>query len=171
MFTPSQIMLLQRTDCYDELAAMALQQIEEMYKTFCVVGQKSTIAVVCGAISANDTGTKEENVAYFESAVDHFTRETEGMLWSQIPYEEAIWRLMARDEAAGLSDQYADPYKNPVLQKFYKPLFTSGYVGIQKFLYNTPQSSGARWEAKLGKNVGITPEWYDKEFNLMVPAK
>lgn len=159
-FTVAEATILQRATMYEELATIALAQLRRMQETFL-----QSPSIICGPISNGGRGSIAANIEYFEAAVAFWVHEREGCHFSQIPYEETIWRIRDRDHARGI--EYPKGSGNPILEQFYRPIFESGLIGALKFLPGWETSDGARWERALGEALGLHIYDLSEDYRLL----
>jgi len=150
VFTTQQVLALQRVTTYQELADIALSQLGVMNE-----GSSNRPGIICGPISNGGLGSKELNITHFELVVNHFVAAKHGNFFSQIPFEEALWRVQGLLASA---DPTVHPKGagNPLLEGFYRPLFESGLIGSMLFIKDWESSDGARWEHELGIELGLS---------------
>ena len=160
-FTVEEATVLGNATTYEELSAVALEQLKRMVH----LTQKPT-GIVCGPISNGGLGSKELNIAHFEKVVRHFVKVHNGHFFSQIPFEEALWRVqrLLAGKEPGVVHPKGDG--NPLLEKFYRPIFTSGLIGHANFIKGWQSSDGADWEHCLCGEFGVTRNYLDHVMNL-----
>lgn len=142
-FTVAEATVLQRATSYQELSEVALRQLRRIQKSSVTLA-----GITCGPISNGGLGSIEANIVHFERVVKHLTAQKNGVFFSQIPFEESLWRvqtLMAQ------TDKTVHPKGagNPLLEGFYRPIFTSGLIGAAYFIKGWESSDGACWEREL----------------------
>jgi len=103
------------------------------------------VSMVCGPISSGGRGSKEENLKVFKRTIKELSDEGI-MIFSQMPFEEPIWRIQK-------TDYYKGNYHT--LEAFYLPIFESGLVKRFYFIPGWRLSFGASWEHKQAKKLGI----------------
>ncbi len=159
-FTVSQLMRLQRATTYEQLAEIALSQLRIMNEH-----SLTRPGIVCGPISNGGLGSKELNIAHFEMVVNEFVARKHGNFFSQIPFEEALWRVQA---LLAESDKtvYPKGAGNPLLEGFYRPIFESGLIGSMYFIKGWESSDGARWEHALAILLGISIFYLDEKLAI-----
>jgi len=158
-FTVGEAVTLQRATTYSELSHIALNQLARL-KRYAV----RSPGIVCGPISSGGLGSIPANIARFELVVNHFTAKYHGIFFSQIPYEESLWRIQAALKANDPT-VYPKGEGNPLLEGFYRPIFTSGLVGAAYFIKGWESSDGACWERALCLKQGVSVIDLDEEMN------
>jgi hypothetical protein len=150
IFTVKETIVLQRATTYAELAKVALTQLGRMWHE-----SVTRPGIVCGPISNGGLGSKEKNIARFEYVVNEMTAKKHGCFFNQIPYEESLWRVQA---LLAETDKTVHPKGagNPLLEGFYRPIFTSGLIGSASFIKGWPSSDGSVWERELCLEQGIS---------------
>jgi hypothetical protein len=157
-FTVNETITLQRAKTYEELAQVALNQLERLARD-----SVTRPGIVCGPISNGGLGSKAKNIARFEFVVREMTAARHGCFFNQIPYEESLWRVQA---LLAETDKTIHPKGagNPLLEGFYRPIFTSGLIGSASFIKGWPSSDGSVWERELCLEQGISV--FDLDENL-----
>lgn len=120
---------------FQELGAIALKALERF----------GTATMVCGPITTGGTGSKEKNLEIFQTTIA-FLDKSGFMIFSQMPFEEALWRI--KD-----SPEYREPAD--LMNGFYLPLLRSGLVTTLFFIPGWEQSFGANWEHRMATELGI----------------
>ena len=158
-FTVNEAVILQRATTYAQLADIAVRQLQRLRQN-----SVRLPGIVCGPISSGGLGSISANIARFELVVNHFIAQNHGTFFSQIPFEESLWRIQAAMKAV---DPTVHPKGegNPLLEGFYRPIFTSGLVGAAYFIKDWESSAGARWERALCLALGITIFDLDDKLN------
>jgi hypothetical protein len=148
---------------YKELSLVAIDCVQRM-QNFMHWNQHfpdaAKLGIVCGPISTGGKGSIVANIAHFELAVQSMTIASDGGFFSQIPFEEAIWRIKAADEAA-VGKTMANKI---LLLEFYLPLFRSGWIQEMHFLPDWASSDGATWERHIGFLLGFDIYDLDEQF-------
>tara|TARA_B100000508_G_scaffold104314_2_gene82649 strand:+ start:445 stop:972 length:528 start_codon:yes stop_codon:yes gene_type:complete len=159
-FTEDEAERLQTAVSYEDLAGVAMAQLRRLSAAFPIPS-----GIVCGPISNGGLGSKEANIAHFEEVVRTMVKRTKGNFFSQIPYEEALWRV--QDYLAVREPDMVHPKGagNPLLEKFYRPLFESGLIGAAFFIEGWESSDGAVWEHKLCEEIGLGIWHFDSALN------
>ncbi len=159
-FTLEEQIALQTATTYKELAEVALAQLKRIRAAF-----PSPPGIVCGPISNGGLGSKEANIAHFEKVVQFMIKRKKGNFFSQIPFEEALWRvqdLRAEQEPGVVHPKGAG---NPLLEEFYRPIFESGLIDAAFFIEGWESSDGARWEHDLCVELGLAIWHFDSALN------
>ncbi|GEM_PF-1302044 len=151
-FDHRQLAALDGASTYAELAKVALGQMNMLVVAW---GQK--LDMVCGPISTGGLGTKELNLSRFNEAIDTL-RSHEYPVFSQMPYEEAIWRIQHQIRTS--SGDYSYDYE--LLEKFYRPVFSSNFVKKKHFISGWAGSKGSSWEHDLAMELGIERSYLGK---------
>ncbi len=125
-------------DSYSDLAHVALRILKRM--------ERDEIGIVCGPITTGGLGRPELNLWNFNAAIE--TLLVSGYpIFNQMPFEVALARL---ERAAG------NGYDERILTEFYGPVFESGHITHQYFMYNWRSSRGAQWEHDHAVKRGTT---------------
>jgi hypothetical protein len=140
-WTQEEIDLIAVADSFERAAEIAVTVLERMKK------DGRPIVEVCGSISTGGLGTIEKNIERFEKAVNS-AKEHGLLVFDQIPFETAIFRLRAVSEIDG--------YCTDILDIFYNRIFMTGMIDQCLFLPDWESSGGARWEYEKAKELGIT---------------
>lgn len=156
-FTPEEQAVLQNADSYEALSDVAMAQLHRLNAAF-----PTPPGIVCGPISNGGLGDKMKNIAHFEKVVRMMVERTRGNFFSQIPYEEALWRVQAHLAAHEPGVVHPKGAGNPLLEKFYRPIFESGIVGAAFFINDWESSDGAVWEHNLCEELGLGIWHFDK---------
>lgn len=149
-FTDKELMILQQAEDFQSLAEVALSQLSVLRSSFAIPP-----GIVCGPISNGGLGTKAANITHFERVVNHFVKVRRGNFFSQIPFEEALWRVQAHLAEQEPGVVHPKGAGNPLLEKFYKPLFESEMLGAAFFIKGWESSDGAVWEHNLCERLGL----------------
>ncbi|PCI30824.1 hypothetical protein COB52_00620 [Candidatus Kaiserbacteria bacterium] len=144
-FDRRQLAALDGASTYDELAKVALGQMRMLIVAW---GQK--LDMVCGPISTGGLGTKELNILRFIETIDTL-RSHDYPIFSQIPYEEAIWRIQRQIRTSSGDNSY----DYSLLEQFYRPVFSSGLVKRMHFIPGSTMSEGSSWEHGVAMELGI----------------
>lgn len=121
---------------YSELAKVALTILGRM--------PAEEIGMVCGPVTTGGLGSPELNLWHFNAAIE--TLLVGGYpIFNQIPFEVTLARL---EKASG------NGYDERILTDFYAPIFESGFIKRQYFMYNWRTSRGAMWEHTHATNRG-----------------
>ena len=97
--------------------------------------------------------------------MNHFVAAKHGSFFSQIPFEEALWRVQALLAETNPA-VYPKGAGNPLLELFYRPLFESGLIGSMYFIKGWESSDGARWEHDLAVELGISIFYLDEHLTV-----
>ena len=97
-------------------------------------------SIVCGPITTGGTGYQVLNLEIF-NAVIHGLRQQGEYVFTQIPYEFGLRRLVRAWEEQGNSG-----YCMPILEVFYARLFESGLIEKGWFIPGWQSSFGTRYE-------------------------
>lgn len=129
-------MLLEKATTFEELAEIALKTLEAM---------PQPIGMVSGPISTGGLGSKEENIEVFQKVIN-WLQDAGISIFDQMPFEKHMWRIIQT------------PYykkENQLLEKFYLPIFESGFVKMMYFIPGWQSSVGAKWEHERVIRLGI----------------
>lgn len=108
--------------------------------------------IVCGPISTGGIGDPKANLRRFNSVIDEL-RRCEKPIWSQMPYEFPIFHI--REKWWLEHPEFRDDYYMPILEDFYRPLFSTGLFKRAWFIPGWESSFGASWERKEFDSLGI----------------
>lgn len=145
-FEAGEVAVLAAATTYAEVAEVALGQMRRLRDDI-----HQDLHIVCGPISTGGLGSQAANLARFEDAIFKL-REVGYPVFSQMPYEEAVWRIRNMTE----EEINAGAYDQDLLEDFYGPIFRSGLVVRKHFIPGWETSRGARWEHDLAKETGTT---------------
>ena len=144
------------TTIVDSAAIEAAQTFAELGKPFLTAVEElaqsqstGMIYQVCGPISTGGKGSIADNLAIFQRAINAIDSMGFSVI-NQMPYEDAMQRIKVNIEKNPDSD-----YHDSLLEDFYLPVFTSGYVKVLIFLPGWRQSTGSKWEYLQAKRFGI----------------
>jgi len=144
---------LSSAQTFDDLTDIALDILKEMSKS------DKPIVQLCGPISTGGAGNVKDNLERFDKAI-HIAYKKGMQVFSQTAFEKSIEQL---------SNKYpmTDGYCLPILDIFYKKIFSSGYIKIALFLPDWESSKGARWERNLVSGLGLEIrefpiEWFEE---------
>ena len=115
---------------------------------------KVPVGFVCGPISTGGAGSPKKNIVIFKRYIAKLREEGKN-IFSQIPFEETLWRLSALFGN--------DPDK--LLREFYLPLFATGLLTTFYFIPGWETSYGARWEHNQAKRLGIQIIYLEEAHN------
>lgn len=151
-WTPTHRERLDTAETFDDLVDIALDILKEMEKL------NRPIVQLCGPISTGGVGTIQGNLERFDQAIQ-IAYDRGMQVFSQTPFEKAMQRIAP-------TYPMTDGYCLPILDIFYKKVFSSGYVKIALFLPDWESSKGATWERQLVSELGIEimefpQEWFD----------
>lgn len=158
-FTTQEATVLQRARTYQELATVALAQLKRLAQN-----SLTRPGIVCGPISNGGLGSKAANIERFECVVKEMAAYKRGCFFSQIPFEESLWRVQAL-LAESDPTVYPKGAGNPLLEGFYRPIFTSGLIGVAYFIKGWPSSDGSCWERELCLEEGVAVVDLDESLN------
>lgn len=122
---------------FKDLATIALTVLERMPKP---------ILEVCGPISSGGLLSRERNLVMFEWAITRLVRAG-FTVFNQMPFENPMLYFVKENQVQG--------YNWNLLEDFYKPLFTSGFISHAVFIPNWETSKGANWEHTLCQELSI----------------
>lgn len=139
-------------ESFEELAALGLRELMKF---------PGDVEIVCGPITSGGLGSIEKNLAVFNDVVRRMLRHGQP-LFNQMPYEDQLFAL--RD---AWKPEPAIPYPpgyEPVLERFYRPLFETRRIRRAWFIPNWETSRGATWERELLGSLGaithtLKDEW------------
>lgn len=151
-WTPTHKEKLNSSQTFDDLVDIALDILKEMDKS------NRPIVQLCGPISTGGVGTIKGNIERFDQAI-RIARAKGMQVFRQTPFEKAMERIAPIYPTT-------DGYCMPILDIFYKKVFSSGHIKIALFLPDWQSSKGATWERKLVSELGIEimefpQEWFD----------
>ncbi len=145
--------LLDTAESFEELLEIALAVLGRMPKP---------IVQVCGPITTGGRGSAEENIKFFRAAAKLLLQKGHNV-FGQMIFHDSMIRIMENKYSG-------DAYCMPILDIFYKGVFTSGHVSEAIFLPDWQSSKGACWErdAVLEHNIVIRdfPEEWLVEINI-----
>lgn len=149
LWTEKEITALEGVKSFEEAADIAISILVRMQEA----GQP--VVQICGPMSTGGRGSLEDNMAHFRRAIDKAV-ENGLTVFNQTPFQDAIIRL---------SNYYeSKEYNMDILEVFYRRVFESGHLHKILFLPDWESSIGARWERKLGSELGLTVEEYPSEW-------
>jgi hypothetical protein len=137
----------ENASCYSSLSKVALRVARRQRKYWSAKGNPH-LAVVSGTISNGGVLSHAEilsNLRLFAKAI----RELKSLgipVWEQLPFESHLFRIR---KSEGLRHEPME-----LLERFYLPIFGSGYITMVFLLPNWKQSHGARWEKKIASGIG-----------------
>ncbi|MDQ5893418.1 MAG: hypothetical protein QG640_430 [Patescibacteria group bacterium] len=144
---------LSKAQSFEELARVALNVIAKI---------EGEIHMVSGPISTGGVGTVPGNLYVFEKIIEMLSKDEGFNIFSQIPFQAKMdnlcqmWQKMNQNEIHCI----------PILENFYKPLFSSGRIAVVHFIHGWESSFGSRWEHDFcKKNTGIRIEYLPKELS------
>jgi len=138
---------------FKDLATIAINIIQRFPGEVCMVS---------GPISTGGVGSREGNQKVFTKVIELLATEQSANIFSQVPLEDKIvdiykkWHLNNPDET----------YCMPILDDFYRPLFSTGKVGALHFIYGWESSFGSRWEHDNCDQWGIKRYYLPQEFSV-----
>lgn len=118
------------------------------------------VTALCGPVSTGGAGSRELNLIRFGRAIQLLAERGEN-IYSQIPFEKAVKRIVANTSYYRGSDH--------LLETLYLPIFTSGYISCQCFLPDWLTSHGTRWEKRLGEALGLSQKFLRDDFETLPP--
>lgn len=119
----------------NKLAEEALSEIEAI---------KKPVIQFCAPISTGGFGNLRDNLENLHSFIKHFDR-SDISVFNQLKYERKMDKIL-RDHSE---------YDYPLLDYFYKPIFSSGKISGLVFLPMWETSIGCRWEYDFAKTLNI----------------
>lgn len=145
---------LDEAQSFEEMAAIALKVIHKI---------RGHIHMVSGPISTGGVGTVPGNLFVFERIIEILSKEEGYGIFSQIPFQKKmdnlcqLWQKMNPEHIQCI----------PILENFYKPIFTSGKVSVVHFIHGWESSFGSRWEHDFcKKNTKIEIDYLPKELSV-----
>ena len=104
------------------------------------------ISMVCGPITSGGLGNKADNIRVFKKEILRLSLTSNVSVFSQMPFEEAIWKI-----------QKTNYYKggDHTLEALYLPIFESGFVWRLYFIPGWQSSYGAKWEYEQAKRLKL----------------
>ena len=130
-WTPTDFRAVKQASSYEELLAVALRVMKQT---------PQPLHQVCGPISTGGLGNLEANLKEFDRAIEYFSKHVN--VFDQVPFEGPMQELKKQETKS-------------LMQTFYKPLFTSGYIHKLLFLPGWETSTGAQTEMRWAKKYGI----------------
>lgn len=148
--TEKEIESIHKSASFNELTKVALEVILRLPQP---LGQ------ISGPISTGGKGNSEENLKEFRDLMVYL-KERNFDVFDQIPFERTIRKL----KDIWHREMNDNNYCMPILEEFYRPIITSGYIKHFFFLPDWRTSYGARWEheecLKHGlKVIYLSPNW------------
>lgn len=113
---------------FEDLSKIALRIIKKMPRS---------VGIVSGPISNGGAGSVEKNLEIFKETIERLRRAGENV-FDQMPFEEHMFRIS--------QDKTYFKGEDQLLQKFYLPLFESGFIQTMYFIRGWQTSYGAKWE-------------------------
>ncbi len=134
---------LSEAQSFEDLLRIALRIAERMHK------DKGLLAIVCGPISTGGVGTIRGNLKVFRDWISKLLR-CGVPVFSQMSFEAAMHRIKAMP---GNSEE-------TLLERFYLPLFRSGYIRDFYFIPGWRTSFGATWEHAQAEELRLTIHYF-----------
>ncbi len=135
-FTEDDYAAMDRAKTFGELVVIAKAVLMRIPKP---------VVMVCGPMTSGGTKNIELNFKIFAVYIN-FLRENGFNVFTQLPFEKAMWRIMETPE-------YRDG--DQLLEEFYGEIFKSGLIEELHFIPNWETSHGATWEHKKAEELGI----------------
>lgn len=110
-------------------------------------GGDKPIVQICGPMTTGGVGTVEGNMRIFELAIER-AHNSGILVFNQLPFEITIKKLAKKRGPK-------DGYFTDILDLFYKPVLTSGFIDTTVFLPTWRTSNGANWERELSTSHGL----------------
>lgn len=126
---------------FEELSKVALWELQT---------RNSKVSIVCGPITTGGAGTREYNLMVFKAVIQELNA-WKVELFDQMPYETSLKRLAQKWCKDGNTG-----YCTPILERFFKPIFESGYIERAYFIHGWFTSHGAKWGHQTCIRTGIT---------------
>ncbi|MCL4400306.1 DUF4406 domain-containing protein [Patescibacteria group bacterium] len=137
---------VESVDSYEAMLDLALKILPRL-------GQP--IAQVCGPLSTGGRGSFEKNLEMFSEGIE-FLHNQGKIVFDQRPFEVPMQKLKNSREKGG--------YAFDLLDKFYLPVFESGYIKEMHFLPGWDGSTGAKWEHEQANRLGISIYYFPESF-------
>ena len=148
LLTEKQVAKIANATSFEPLVKIAKKSITRAQK----LHPKKMILQVCGPITSGGKGNRELNLIEFNKAVTFLAKIEKYLVFNQMPYEDKIGELMAQICKAS---KVKFAYCMDVLLDFYEPIFERKYTTMLVFLPGWEASTGACWEYKKGKKLGM----------------
>lgn len=139
---------LKRSATFEDLRDVAFGSIRRMIASLDGTHDMTYVrlGMVCGPITTGGLGSVEANLKKFEETINSLV--SAGVpLFSQLPYEDAMHRIM--------QTPYYKQEERHLLDSFYLPIFESRLVGTHYFMSTWASSIGATWEHNQALRLGI----------------
>lgn len=144
---------LSKAESFEALSNLALKIVKRI---------KGDIHMVSGPISTGGVGTIPGNVFVFEKIIELLTEEDGYPIFSQIPFQKKMDSLCQMWQKMNPSEIHCIP----ILENFYKHLFSSGKITHLHLIYGWESSYGSRWEHDFcKKNTSIVIDYLPKELS------
>lgn len=138
--TESDHSALIKVDSFEELAEIGVSILSRIKADGHEIGE------ICGPLSTGGLGSPDLNRERFQRAIDA-VRERGYIIFDQLPFEDAIRRIMKRYDPS--------EYCHDILDVFYATIFETGHITKFFFIPGWESSTGARWERKRALQHGI----------------
>lgn len=144
---------LSKAQTFESLAGIALKVLSKMH---------GKVHMVSGPISTGGVGTVPGNLFVFEKIIELLSKEEGYNMFSQIPFQQKMDNLCKMWQKMNPSEIHCIP----ILENFYRPIFSSGKVSTIHFIHGWESSYGSRWEHDFcKKNTAIKIEYLPKELS------
>lgn len=130
-------------DSFESLAELALEELAKF---------PPGVEIVCGPITSGGAGSIKDNLTIFNAVIKRLL-EQRRPVFNQMPYENQLFAL--RDAWKADPDALQERGYEPVLEQFYRPLFSSERFAKAWFIPKWETSSGATWERNLLRSLGV----------------
>lgn len=128
---------------YEGMLEMALNVLSQMPKP---------VIQVCGPLTTGGLGSLKKNLEAFEKVIDHLVASGK-TVFDQLPFEIPMQKFKLNQKGK---------YATDLLDKFYLPLFETGFIDELYFLPDWESSLGARWEHEQAKRLGLKIVYFSK---------
>jgi len=148
---------LEKCTTFGEAAEVALDVLHHMHQLY----PNEMFHQVCGPITTGP-GTINGKLTRFEKAIA-YQRGHGRIVFNQLPTEMILGVLWEKWKAH--PDRKEGDYCFELLEQFYYPIFSSGFIQKLCFLPNWRLSRGTRWEWKWGSVLGLQLEEFPLDWD------
>ncbi len=149
---PEDMESLTRTASFKECGLLALSIVRR---------HGGPLHTVSGPITTGGVGSIKGNMAVLRGVIEHLASSERLTMFSQIPFEEKLRQLWDEWNIANPDGGYC----MALLEDFYEPVFSSGYIKTLHFIHGHESSQGARWEHEGCSRWGIERRYLPAELS------